>query len=57
MFVFDKYAVVLKDESKLISAVYFDQFRGEVVLPQYEIALYDEFEYTDASFDKVTFWD
>ena len=57
MFVFDKYAIVLKDKSKVISAVYFDKFREEVVPPQMEIALYDELEYTDATFDKVTFWD
>ena len=57
MFVFDYYAIVLKNESKLISAVYFDQFRGEAVPPHSEIALYDDLEYTDANFETVTFWD
>ena len=59
IFVFDKYAIVLKNESKIISTVYFDQFRygGKKALPQYEKTLFNELEYSNHRFEKIAFWD
>ena len=33
VFIFDKYAIVVDSEKKIVSAVYFDQYRGDVVPP------------------------
>ena len=52
---FDKYAVVIKN-SNLVNAVYFDQFRGDIVPIWAENPLYEDLEFTDAVFLKVTFW-
>ena len=59
LFVFDKYAIVLKEGGKTISTVYFDQFRygGKQALPQYEKSLYDDLQYTNHKFERITFWD
>ena len=33
VFIFDKYAIVVDSVKKIVSAVYFDQYRGDVVPP------------------------
>ena len=33
VFVFDNYAIVVDSTKQIISAVYFDEYRGDVVLP------------------------
>ena len=33
VFIFDKYAIVVDSNKQLVSAVYFDQYRGDVVPP------------------------
>ena len=59
LFVFDKYSIVLKEGGKIISTVYFDQFKygGKQALPQYEKSLYDDLQYTNHKFERITFWD
>ena len=56
IFVFDKYAVVIKDK-KLVNAVYFDKFRGGTVPFNFEMPLYDDLQFTQNTFAKITFWD
>ena len=56
IFVFDKYAVVMKNKN-VISAVYYNDFRGNIVPVNYVIALYDDLKIGSNVFQKITFWD
>ena len=56
-FIFDQYAIVIDSDKKVVSAAYFDEYRGDVVPPQDEKELYDDLEFTSQTIDKVTFWD
>ena len=56
IFVFDNYAVVLKDK-KDINAIYLSNFRGDIVPLNFEIPLYNDLTFTDGTFDAITFWD
>ena len=56
VFVFDKYALVIKDGNK-VNAVYFDQYRGKLVPGNLEQTLNDDYEDLGAQIVKATAWD
>ena len=56
MFVFDKYAIVVRNNN-LIDIVYYDQFRGREVPVNFEVELYNDMQFRNEFFEKVTFWD
>ena len=45
VFIFDKYAITIKDKNK-VNAVYYQQFKGTVVSDNYESAIYDDLQFT-----------
>ena len=55
-FLFDNYAIAIKDKN-VVKAIYFDQFRGGIVLAQAEKEINDELKYFGETFERVTFWD
>mgnify|MGYP006889601728 CR=1 FL=1 len=55
-FVFDEYAVVLKDQ-KIINVIFFDQFRGQVLASNYEMIGYNDLRFTQNTIIGMTFWD
>ena len=56
MFIFDKYAIVVRNNN-LIDIVYYDQFRGREVPVNFEVELYNDLRFRNEFFEKVTFWD
>ena len=56
VFVFDKYAITIKDKNK-VNAVFYDNFKGAVIASNYEASVYDDLQFTSDTFENVAFWD
>ena len=56
LFLFDGYAIAVKDD-QVVQAIWFDQFRGKPVPQGLMVDLLAEFDGTDSTFEKITFWD
>ena len=56
-FVFDKYAIVVTNNKKIVNAIFFDTFRGGVGSSNYERPVYDDLEFTTNTIENVAFWD
>ena len=55
-FVFDDYAITIKDQNKL-NAVFYTDYVGNVVNSNLEVKIYDDMEQSGETFQKVTFWE
>ena len=53
-YLFDDYAIVLKDKNK-IKAIYFKDFKEKTVPINFEIPLYNDLQYTTHTFDAIAF--
>lgn len=56
IFVFDDYAIVLKDK-KEIKAVFYDKYRGDLVPANLEVTIYDDLKNEEATFEAITYRD
>ena len=55
-FLFDDYAIVLKDKNK-IKAIYYKNFKGLSVPSNLEVPIYNDLQYSNHEFEAITFED